>query len=367
MSVALTAVARRTRSLLALLGVSLSSCFDPGVDEPFTTGATPTPTTGTTDGPPPETTGESTAQPDTGDATTGATSNETADSTSSGPAMCGNQIVEGEEECDDGPANGDTAACKADCTLAYCGDGNVWEDMEECDDANDEDEDECPTTCRNASCGDGYVYPAMEECDDAGESEACDVDCTPSACGDGMTNMLAGEQCDDANEDDADACPTTCLDATCGDGYLYPEMEECDTNELGNVSCTDFGLAGELACNARCLLDTSDCYAGCPDGGAFVSNMCWYLSAGCDATNVTCSAHGLTGIDGYINTAWDMPTMQSIADQSGWINGGDINCCVEFGWVQDGALYTHNFGPQFYNWNGCYDIYPTLKACNPPA
>jgi hypothetical protein len=368
MSVALTAVVRHPRSLLALLGIPLSiSCFNPSVSDPFTTSATPDPTTGTTDGPPPDTTGDSTAQPDSDDATAGATSNDTtADATSGGPAVCGNRIVEGDEECDDGPANGDTAACKADCTLAYCGDGNVWEGTEECDDADDDDADECPTTCRNATCGDGYLFPAMEECDDAGESAACDVDCTPSSCGDGVTNMLAGEECDDANGDDHDACPTTCRNATCGDGYLFPAMEQCDTDDLGNGSCMDFGLAGDLACNEQCTLDTTNCYAGCPNGGAFVNNLCWYLSAGCEATNVTCAAHGLTGVDGYINAVWDMPTMQAIADQSGWINGGDINCCVEFAWVQGGAIYTHNFGPQFYNWNGCYDIYPTVKACNPP-
>ena len=366
MSVMLTAVTRHRCSRLALLGASLAiSCFNPAKDEPFSTGATPDPTSGTTDGP--ETTSDATAQPDSGDATVGPTSNDTtADATSSGMAECGNQIVEGEEECDDGPANGDTAACKADCTLAYCGDGSVWEGMEECDDADDDDADECPTTCMSATCGDGYLFPDTEECDDAGESAACDVDCTASSCGDGMTNMLAGEECDDANGDDADACPSTCLSATCGDGYVYPELEECDTNDLNNGTCMDFGLSGDLACNAQCALDTSNCYAECPDGGAFVNNACWYLSAGCDATDVTCAAHGLTGVDGYANTVWDMATMQAVADQYGWAVGGDIACCVEFAWVQAGTIYTHNFGPQFYNWNGCYDIYPTVKACNPP-
>jgi hypothetical protein len=297
-------VAPTARSLLVLLGVPLSiSCFNPGSDNPFTSGATPDPTTGTTDDPS-ATMGDATDQPDSDDATAGSTSNEpTADSTTGGPAVCGNRMVEGDEECDDGPANGDTAACKADCTLPYCGDGNVWEGTEECDDADDDDADECPTTCRNA---------------------------------------------------------------TCGDGYLYPEREACDTDELGNGSCMDFGLAGDLACDEQCTPDTSNCYAGCPDGGAFVNNLCWYLSAGCDATNVTCAAHGLTGVDGYINAVWDMPTMQAIADQSGWIAGGVNACCVEFAYVQGGTIYSHNFGPQFYNWGGCYDIYPTVKACNPP-
>ena len=72
------------------------------------------------------------------------------------------------------------------------------------------------------------------------------------------------------------------------------------------------------------------------------------------------------GFGGYIDTVWDMATMQAIADHYGWINGGVNNCCVEFGFVQDGTLYSHNYGPQFYHWDGCYDVYPTLKACYPP-
>lgn len=57
-----------------------------------------------------------------------------------------------------------------------------------------------------------------------------------------------------------------------------------------------------------------------------------------------------SGIDGYANTVWGMPTMQAVASQYGWAVGGDIACCVEFAWVQDGVIYTHNFGAQLYNW-----------------
>jgi hypothetical protein len=46
--------------------------------------------------------------------------------------------------------------------------------------------------------------------------------------------------------------------------------------------------------------------------------------------------------------------------------GGDVGCCVELAWVQAGAIDTHDFGPSYYNWSGCFDMYPTVKACNPP-
>lgn len=48
--------------------------------------------------------------------------------------VCGNGIVEGAEECDDGPQNSDTApeACRTSCKRAYCGDGviDIFEDCE---------------------------------------------------------------------------------------------------------------------------------------------------------------------------------------------------------------------------------------------
>jgi len=49
-------------------------------------------------------------------------------------AVCGNGIVEGAEECDDGDNNSDTEpnACRTNCKNAYCGD-NVKDKGEECD------------------------------------------------------------------------------------------------------------------------------------------------------------------------------------------------------------------------------------------
>lgn len=85
---------------------------------------------------------------------------------------CGDGVVEGNEACDDGANNSDTAAdaCRIDCTAATCGDGVV--DMgEECDGAN-----QCDENCVSlAVCGDGIVG-GSEECDGGedcnGENEA---------------------------------------------------------------------------------------------------------------------------------------------------------------------------------------------------
>ena len=73
-------------------------------------------------------------------------------------ARCGDgQIRAGIEECDDGPANSNTApdACRTDCLGAECGDG-VVDTGEVCDDFNDVAGDGCSPTCgweATFSCG----------------------------------------------------------------------------------------------------------------------------------------------------------------------------------------------------------------------
>ena len=57
--------------------------------------------------------------------------------------------------------------------------------------------------------------------------------------------------------------------------------------------------------------------------------------------------------------------MDDVAAQLGLLSGGDVGCCVEFGWIENGTIYTHNFG-LFHNWSNCYQNFPTLKACEAP-
>lgn len=46
--------------------------------------------------------------------------------------VCGNQLVEGDEDCDDGN-DVDEDACTNECDDAICGDGIVWVGQEGCD------------------------------------------------------------------------------------------------------------------------------------------------------------------------------------------------------------------------------------------
>lgn len=63
------------------------------------------------------------------------------------PNTCGNGLMEEGEECDDGLANSDTAACTSACVAAVCGDGLVQEGVEECDDMNTDPGDGCAADC----------------------------------------------------------------------------------------------------------------------------------------------------------------------------------------------------------------------------
>lgn len=60
--------------------------------------------------------------------------------------VCGNHIVEGNEECDDGN-NDDNDGCSHDCKIEpVCGNGNK-EEGEECDDGNNDVDDGCSSDC----------------------------------------------------------------------------------------------------------------------------------------------------------------------------------------------------------------------------
>ena len=130
----------------------------------------------------------------------GARSSLPGEGTTTTPATsCGNGKIEGDEDCDDGDAEG-TDACVVGCAFARCGDGLVHAGVEGCDDGNTVAGDACTSTCALPSCGDGIVQ--------------------------------AGEDCDDGNLDDSDDCTSRCLFARCGDGAVHAGFEICDEGPM---------------------------------------------------------------------------------------------------------------------------------------
>jgi cysteine-rich repeat protein len=152
-------------------------------------------------------------------------------------AICGDGVVAGDEQCDDGAMNGaGYGFCKADCTPGpRCGDGMVT-DAEQCDngtnldlyllcsqdllDANGQpcEKPSCAPGCLFPGfCGDGVVQPDFgERCDNTTEGNTGAYNgCTPVCdlgprCGDTMVQADDGEVCDDGNRRNGDGCSGVC-------------------------------------------------------------------------------------------------------------------------------------------------------------
>jgi fibro-slime domain-containing protein len=169
--------------------------------------------------------------------------------------VCGDGIVAGAEQCDDGntvSGDGCSSTCMVEpgytCTpglackkIEFCGDGIVQLDIgEQCDDGNMVSGDGCSSLCKlepnfvclspgkpctsTIVCGDGKVQ-GSEQCDDGntvsgdGCSSSCQLEagwvcpvagapCVAKACGDGI--IAGSEQCDDGNTTSNDGCSATC-------------------------------------------------------------------------------------------------------------------------------------------------------------
>ena len=180
--------------------------------------------------------------------------------------QCGNGVVEGGEECDDGNQV-NTDACTNACLNKRCGDGYV-QSGEQCDDGNQNQNDACKNNCTNNVCGDQIVNPDTEECDDGNtvNNDGCTNLCKSPVCGDGIKQT--GEQCDDGNQVNTDACTNACENARCGDGITGPG-EQCDDGNLtNNDACTN-------ACqNARCGDGITGSGEQCDDGNQADGDGC---------------------------------------------------------------------------------------------
>ena len=71
----------------------------------------------------------------------------------------------------------------------------------------------------------------------------CRPNCTVSKCGDGIIDKLAGEECDDGNDNDHDSCTNQCKENKCGDGnfaytrsYLCEELKGMTTAQLQKMA-----------------------------------------------------------------------------------------------------------------------------------
>ena len=150
--------------------------------------------------------------------------------------------------------------------LPVCSDGKADHPEEECDDANDDNADECTNACTIATCGDGIVGPG-ETCDDANSdgTDYCTNTCKSAICGDGIVGP--NETCDDANDDDTDSCRNDC--GYCGDGITQAQSEECDEGgeNSDNGACTS--QCSTAVCGDGLIQDSVE---ECDDGASNSDN-----------------------------------------------------------------------------------------------
>lgn len=143
------------------------------------------------------------------------------------------------------------------CIPIKCGDG-VVAGHEECDDGNDDERDSC-IRCRHARCGDGKLS-AHEECE-VGLGAWTSVTCNRLSC-----ERVLYSPCDRAVD-----CPgiVQCLHGVCtpsayGSCPVIPDFEVEEIRETCYVLCNEDGACPpRLTCAAdgHCLTDAADAVA----------------------------------------------------------------------------------------------------------
>jgi len=208
--------------------------------------------------------------------------------------VCGDRIVQTNEQCDNGVANGPyPARCSTDCLFnVVCGDTFI-DAGEECDDGDAMSGDGCSALCTLESvCGDG-VLEGVEGCDDGNQisGDRCNANCTLPVCGDGSLDFDVMEQCDDGNRVNGDGCSRLCrIERACGNGII----------ELGE-QCDDGGVLPGDGCSAGCTIE-GECGNGMIDlvsgeecDPAFMGSQC----GGRVGCSVLCACENYCG-DGRI-------------------------------------------------------------------
>src|SRR5690606_27408503 len=196
-----------------------------------------------------------------------------------GGMICGNGVVEGSEQCDDGNEvddDGCTRECEFTCTEnIHCADDDVCDGAEVCNTETHTCEEGTPAAdgtacetetgvvcfmggCITPECGNSVVEPG-EQCDDGmngddddGCTDACEVTCTTEAdcshldgqctVGACVDNLCVSEPANEGNScDDGMACTTgeTCGGGTCGGGAPVDCSSEDSECTVGVCDETD--------------------------------------------------------------------------------------------------------------------------------
>lgn len=283
------------------------------------------------------------------------------------PAVCGNRVVEIPEECDDGnTVDGDSCSfvCRREfpfpsslssfdssslpwdvsSSLSFgsvCGNG-VMEGAEQCDDGNVREADGCDRQCRRESlvtyaspgCGNGALESG-EECDDGNsrDLDGCSGNCflERGFCGDGVIQRALGEQCEPSLVTPLTfPCGNNCrfLLSFCGNGIVDPG-EECDR---GPENSGQMDATCRPDCSfGRCGDDIPDSMEQCDDGNLVPGDGCSPFCIkewGAPVSSVSGGTPGTPGTSGTTELATLVPLQPSSAPRAPVGNTGPATIAV---------------------------------------
>ena len=250
------------------------------------------------------------------------------------PVVCGDDVISGDEECDDGDME-DGDGCASDCTvesgficmgepsvcMVSCG-NSVVDDSEGCDDGNTEPGDGCAADC---SVEADYVC--------SGEPSVCEI-----ACGNG--SLDEGEECDDGGIEAGDGCNRDCMVET---GFeCRAEPSDCRANMCGDTtvgwgeSCDDMNDVTGDGCHL-CALEIDASADAIPPGDL---DLIISLSGSLDDTDPTWNRPGFT--------CGANPDSGYFYDEHRIVNtsGAEQTLTITATW-DAGDGYLHVFGPTF--------------------
>jgi cysteine-rich repeat protein len=210
-----------------------------------------------------------------------------------------------------GSSSGPPDANEADAApFMLCG-NFIVEGSEECDDGNEDPDDGCSATCE-LECGDGALS-GTELCDPgiaAGESGACPTDETCTDVDPCTTGIVSGSGCEvtcdfattTAPIDDDECCPVgqdattdNDCDAVCGNGVVEdPEVCDtaitggafgecpaaCDDGDFCTIDTLDNGGTCAAACSTTDITAIGPADGCCPPGATPISDMDCPVSCG---------------------------------------------------------------------------------------
>ncbi|MEO8845652.1 MAG: carboxypeptidase regulatory-like domain-containing protein [Kofleriaceae bacterium] len=282
--------------------------------------------------------------------------NSGADGGSDVPPGCGDGVIGGAEQCDDGN-NVDGDGCSHDCMLedghtATCGDG-ILEAGEGCDDGNTVGDDGCSAVCQSESSGlpcTAHTFRCgpsgdVEVCNNAGTAwqyvSTCSTGCNGGACTDPTcqagTKRCHGETVETCNAagsgwDVGETCTTYCASGQCAlDGLNVGTNSNYDGEVIvagdlvvsGNSTLTSStGDLTIIADNIR--VEAGAAIAAAPTGVDTRGASCYYGYP--YYTNFT-SNYGQAA-SGYMEQAWGGE--QDAAADRGAVGGanGSTGCAI---------------------------------------